>query len=497
MTAGSREGLHLRFRQDGWNRLQAHLFPGDGDEHGAALLCGRAVVGQKQILLVREVILAVDGVDYVPGTRGYRHLTGAFVTQALRRAKDLGLVYLALHNHGGRDSVAFSTPDLKSHERGYPTLLSLSGTPVGGLVLAERALAGDIWLIDGTRTTVRATVVVGSFMDVVTDGRTTPPDDSLTPATPHARQALIFGDAGNDRLRRMKVAIVGAGGVGMLIIQALSRLGVGHFVVIDPDHVSTTNLSRLPEATMRDAVGRLGNGRIGTLTKKLGLNQPTWKVHLATRIIRGANPTARIIAIRADVADDTVARTLLDCDFLFLAADTMLAREVINQICFQYLIPTLQVGSKVVVDRKTGAVRDVYGVIRSLGAAPGCLRCNGLINLTKLAEEAVASKEQQHNQRYVDEPGIEAPSVITLNAMSVGWAVNDFMHYATGLSRPATGFRLLRNRPAAPGHPQLVVQEPHVDPACHVCGFGPHSVLAVGDARELPTRRAVATFSRR
>lgn len=481
--------VQIRFREPDWTSLTGHLFPGDGDEHGAALLCGWATIGNKTFLLVREVIHAIDGVDYVAGNRGYRHLTGEFVTKALRRAKDHGLVYLAVHNHGGRDRVEFSGTDLASHDRGYPTLLRLNDNPVGGLVLAEHAVAGDIWFTDGTRTHVNATVVVGRFMEVVTEGRTVTHDDgSLASAAVHARQALIFGEAGNDRMRRMKVAIVGAGGIGMLIIQALSRLGVGHLVVIDPDYVSKSNLSRLPEATMRDAVGWFGTGWIGTILNLLGINKPTWKVKLARRIVRRANPKAKVTAIRGDVADDAVARELLTCDFIFLAADTMLAREVVNQISYQYLIPTLQVGSKVVVDRDTGTVRDVYGVVRSLGATAGCMRCNGLINLTKLAEEVLASDEQRRNQRYVDEPGIEAPSVITLNSMSAGWAVNDFMQYASGLGRPATGFRLLRSRPVAPGHPQLVVQRPDIDPTCHVCSLAPYSVLAVGDTKELPTR---------
>ncbi len=192
--------------------------------------------------------------------------------------------------------------------------------------------------------------------------------------------------------------------------------------------------------------------------------------------------------MRGDIADDPTARRLRSCDFIFLAADTMLARDVVNQIAYQYLIPTLQVGSKVVVDRATGTVTDVFGVVRSLGAAPGCLRCNGLVNVAKLSEEALATDEQRRNQRYVDDPDIDAPSVITLNAMSVGWAVNDFMHYATGLGRPPTGFRILRSRPVIPGAPQLTLQEPDADPSCHVCGDNSYSAQSRGDSLELPTR---------
>ena len=481
--------VQLRFRAQDWKKLQDHLFPGDDDEHGAVVLCGQAVVNGQLCLLVREVVPAVDGTDYLPGTRGYRHLHGSFVTRQLRRAKAGELVYLAVHNHGGRGTVGFSPADLESHKRGYPTLLTLNGAPVGGLVLAHGALAGDVWLTDGRRLPVDTTIVIGDGLAEVTDGHRGTGGRARTGGTgQYARQALVFGAEGQERMGRLRVGIVGAGGVGMLITQALARLGVGQFVIIDPDTVATTNLPRLPEARRRDAEGWLGAGWFGRLATRLGFNAPTDKVNLARRIVRGANPAADVTAVKGDVADDHVARKLLDCDFIFLAADTMLARDVVNQIAYQYLIPTLQVGSKVVVDPDTGDVRDVFGVVRSLGAAPGCLRCNGLINLARLAEEAVATAEQRNNQRYVDEPSIDAPSVITLNSMSAGWAVNDFMHYASGLGRPAAGFRMLRCRPAAPGRLQLIDQEPDADPACHVCGTQAHSALAAGDAVDLPTR---------
>lgn len=48
---------------------------------------------------------------------------------------------------------------------------------------------------------------------------------------------------------------------------------------------------------------------------------------------------------------------------------------------------------------------------------------------------------------------------LLLVGRSVGrWAVNNFMHSASGLGRTAAGFRILRNRPAAPGDSQLVIR---------------------------------------
>jgi hypothetical protein len=484
--------VEVRFRSAQWDQLYNHLFPGDRDEHGAVLLCGAVRTDRGFRLVVREVVSAIDGVDYVPGTRGYRHLDGTFVTRQLRRAKDLGLVYLAAHNHAGDGQVAFSRSDLDSHERGYPTLLNVNSEAVGGLVLSRQAVAGDIWLPGGARTNSVLTSVVGDSLERRTKSGALPVGRHVSgPAIGDAnfvRQALIFGSAGQELLGKLRVGIVGAGGVGMLIAQALGRLGVGEFVIADPDHISSSNLPRLPEARLRDANGWLGNGLVGRIGSRLGMSRPTSKVSLARRIIARANPHAHVQTIRADIADDPVARQLRSCDFIFLAADTMLARDVVNQIAYQYLIPTLQVGSKVVLNPADGSVTDVFGVVRSLGAAAGCLRCNGLVNVAKLTEEAVATEEQRRNQRYIDDPEVNVPSVITINAMSVGWAVNDFMHYATGLGRPSTGFRVLRSRPVIPGGLQLTLQEPDVNPDCHICSSQFYSALSRGDAVELPTR---------
>ena len=120
MTAPSLNNadVYLRFRHEQWQALHTHLFADTLRARArAAMRSGH--YRREAHLLVREVIPALDGTDYVPGVRGYRHLGGAFVTRALRRAKNAGLVYLAVHNHGGMDERISGT-DMASHERGYP-----------------------------------------------------------------------------------------------------------------------------------------------------------------------------------------------------------------------------------------------------------------------------------------------------------------------------------------------------------------------------------------
>src|ERR1700694_2212076 len=134
-----------------YQTLLDHLFPGDGAAHGAVIAAGMATTTRGTRLLARELFAAVDGVDYIPGRRGHHMLTAEFVRDKIRFCRDEQLVCLGVHNHGGRDHVAFSPEDNASHERGYPALLDISGLPVGALVLAPNAVAGDIWTADRAR----------------------------------------------------------------------------------------------------------------------------------------------------------------------------------------------------------------------------------------------------------------------------------------------------------------------------------------------------------
>ncbi len=247
----------LRIPESLLDRLMAHLLPGDGDEHGAVIAAGMVETPRGVRLLARDVVLAQDGIDYVPGKRGYRMLTASFVTQNVLRCADERLVYLAVHCHGGHDTVGFSGDDFASHERGYPALLDITaGLPVGALVFASDAVAGDIWLPGGERVDITGAVVVGRPQHALYPA---PPSRPVSDAT-YDRQARLFGDRGQQILKGQKVGVIGAGGAGSLIVEYLARLGVGHLVVADPDRIELSNLPRVVGATRRDALALLTVG---------------------------------------------------------------------------------------------------------------------------------------------------------------------------------------------------------------------------------------------
>jgi molybdopterin/thiamine biosynthesis adenylyltransferase len=460
--------------------LHDHLFPGDGDEHGAVIAAGIADGGKEIRLLARSLHLAIDGVDYVPGKRGYRMLRAEFISKHIEQCAEERLVYLAIHNHGGHDQVGFSGDDLRSHERGYPALLDIvDGLPVGGLVFAPKAIAGDIWLPGERRVRLASASVVGNSLCTLTPAPTEREGSSISM---YDRQARLFGDAGQDILAHAKVGIIGLGGVGSLLAEYLGRLGVGHFVLVDPDRVEMSNLPRLIAASPFDAMEWLTAGGRPKWLRGLGIRLARTKVAAARRNILRANPKAYVESIFGDFLEDQTAQRFVDCDYLFLAADMMRARLLFNAIVHQYLVPGVQIGSKVQIDRASGDIEDVFSVVRPVTPESGCLLCNRLINSTKLQEESI-SPEDRKRQRYVDEPEIVAPSVVTLNATAASQAANDFLFYITGMRDPTSPQSYLRFEPMCRG---TSFDAPAKSRDCPECGKGARSRLARGQDRRLP-----------
>ena len=58
----------------------------------------------------------------------------------------------------------------------------------------------------------------------------------------------LYGEAGYERIRAARVAVVGLGGVGSWAAEALARSGVASLTLIDLDHVAESNINRQVQA---------------------------------------------------------------------------------------------------------------------------------------------------------------------------------------------------------------------------------------------------------
>lgn len=181
-----------------------------------------------------------------------------------------------------------------------------------------------------------------------------------------SRQSFL-GDASEEILAALQVAIVGIGGGGSHIVQQLAHLGVRNFVLLDPQHIADSNLNRLVGGTAED------------------VRRQEWKTEIAARVIKNVNPDAKVVQVRQRWQDQ--AELLRDCDIVVGCVDTFRERDQLERQARRYLTPYLDIGMDVF--QVNGEYTITGQVILSL---PGkhCMRCIGFLNDNLLAQEAAA-----------------------------------------------------------------------------------------------------------
>ena len=70
-----------------------------------------------------------------------------------------------------------------------------------------------------------------------------------------SRTELLIGKENIKKLNQSKVAVFGIGGVGSFVVEALSRAGIGSFILVDKDTVDVTNINRQLIAT-KNTIGK-------------------------------------------------------------------------------------------------------------------------------------------------------------------------------------------------------------------------------------------------
>jgi len=75
----------------------------------------------------------------------------------------------------------------------------------------------------------------------------------------------LFGLAAADRIRNAHVAIVGIGGVGSWVAEALARSGVGRITLIDFDQVAESNINRQIQAVQAS----IGQAKVDAMRERI------------------------------------------------------------------------------------------------------------------------------------------------------------------------------------------------------------------------------------
>jgi molybdopterin/thiamine biosynthesis adenylyltransferase/rhodanese-related sulfurtransferase len=127
------------------------------------------------------------------------------------------------------------------------------------------------------------------------------------------------GEAGQLRLKKARVAVVGAGGLGSPAAFYLAAAGVGTLTLIDSDWVERSNLQR--QILHRDAdVGRL-------------------KVQSARDTLSSLNPTVTVDCHSKRLTAANAHQLLSGHDVVVDASDNYATRYVLNDVCAELGVP--------------------------------------------------------------------------------------------------------------------------------------------------------------
>ena len=106
----------------------------------------------------------------------------------------------------------------------------------------------------------------------------------------YARHIVLpqVGGAGQLKLKAVKIAIVGAGGIGAGAIPALVGAGTGHLTIIDDDRVELSNLQRQPLY----AENQIGERKADLAARFIGKRNPHIECRTVADRIEGNNADA-------------------------------------------------------------------------------------------------------------------------------------------------------------------------------------------------------------
>ncbi|MRV73415.1 tRNA cyclic N6-threonylcarbamoyladenosine(37) synthase TcdA [Duganella sp. FT92W] len=137
----------------------------------------------------------------------------------------------------------------------------------------------------------------------------------------------LYGQAALQRFRDAHVCVVGVGGVGSWIVEALARSAIGRLTLIDLDNVAESNINRQIQAL----TGTIGQAKIHALAERI------------TQI----NPYCRVTQVEDFVTPDNLDEMIgaHNYDYVIDAIDSAKAKTALIAYCRQKEIPLIIIGS--------------------------------------------------------------------------------------------------------------------------------------------------------
>lgn len=361
------------------------------------------------------------GIHWVPDAAySRREFDGMTISSAgyippLADAERLGATPLWVHTHPGLEALPYPSKHDEKVDREIADVFRLrSGSPYyGALIFSPRAegfaFTGYIQREGETRAQIDRMIAVGDRFRMTRSANLPPHVTSGI----FDRSVRALGGAVQHALGELHVGVVGCGGTGSAVAEQLVRLGVRHMTLVDPDHLSESNVTRVYGSTMGD-VGRP-------------------KVNVLSTHLKRVAPELRCELIQAMVTTTEPARRLSTCDLIFGCTDDNAGRLVLSRLATYMLIPVIDCGVLLTSD-SNDQLTGIDGRITTLAPGLACLVCRDRVDLRQASAELLTPEERKRreDEGYAPALGRTEPAVVPFTTLVAATAVSEILERLIG-----------------------------------------------------------------
>ncbi|WP_139705082.1 ThiF family adenylyltransferase [Aeromonas hydrophila] len=386
-------------------QLREHLFPGDGLEAAAIMLCAQSATHR----YVVNQILLVDHADCRVRSPVHISWPGTAIEAAIDLAEAHDLSIVLMHSHPG-GTLEFSTIDDASDHEVMPALFEASESSSilhgSAIMTLDGAIHARLYNTQLEITPISAVCCAGDELLtwlVLEQGRVLP--------TP-----MAFSNKMGQDLKHLTACVVGVSGTGSIVVEQLARLGIGGLILIDFDEIEFKNLNRIVNTTLEDA--RNGVAKVARLASAISLYRDDIEV----------------LTLKASIATREAIELAGLADVLFCCVDSFEGRQLCDRIAAAFLQPLFDI-AVTIPTRQTGngvAIGDVCGRVDYVKPGGSTLADRGVYTPETLRREylqqaAPDELSEQVAEGYIKGIADEAPSVISLNMRAASDCVMEFI----------------------------------------------------------------------
>jgi len=410
--------LRLKMSEDVFNALRQQVFAKAPLEAGCFALAGITFLNDTTALTLRRAI-PVPVEEFVVQEEYRLEVSTRATGGLISLCQANGLLPVVCHSHPGE--IPYSSTDDYGERRLARTFADFVEGKVVlvSLLFCPESVDGRIWLRGDPRPQkIRRIDVIGPTYKRVLDRERNGAAFDLETVN---RQILAFGERGQRAVASAKIGIVGLGGTGSAVAEQLARLGTADFVLIDHDHLTKSNVTRVYGSNP----AHVPNGKPGPL-----------KVEVARNNILAIQPLAKVVVVANGVHEDGVEDQLKDRDLIFMCTDEHRGRAKVNDLCYRHLIPAINMG--VSIRSRDGAITAAGGGVDILLPDGPCLWCSEFLSSARIRSESMPDEERRkllkEGDSYVQDLSEPAPMVVSATTTVAALAITEFLRMFTGFA---------------------------------------------------------------